>query len=79
VCRASHRYLATFSEEDPGSLVLAAKVADWTIDNMQAEDGHFYYRDLGWKTVRTPMLHWGQGTMLKALAVLLEKLPLLAE
>jgi hypothetical protein len=38
---------------------------------MQAGDGHFYYRDLGWKKVKTPMLHWGQGTMFKALANLL--------
>jgi hypothetical protein len=40
---------------------------------MQAADGHFYYRDLGWMKVTTPMLHWGQATMVKALALLLEK------
>jgi hypothetical protein len=40
---------------------------------MQGQDGHFYYRDLGWKKVKTPMLHWGQGTMFKALAHLLNK------
>ena len=41
---------------------------------MQAPDGHFYYRDLGWTKVATPMLHWGQATMVKALALLLDKL-----
>jgi len=41
---------------------------------MQDADGHFYYRDLGWKKVKTPMLHWGQGTMFKALAHLLSRL-----
>ena len=41
---------------------------------MQAADGHFYYRDLGWRKVKTPMLHWGQGTMFKALAHLLNKM-----
>jgi rhamnogalacturonyl hydrolase YesR len=66
--------LATLAGDDPECLALAMKVAEWTIDNMQAEDGHFYYRDLGWKKVRTPMLHWGQGTMVKALAVLMNKL-----
>ena len=66
--------LATLAETDPECLVLSTKVADWTIDNMQAIDGHFFYRDLGWRKVRTPMLHWGQGTMVKALAVLLGKL-----
>lgn len=65
--------LAFFSGIDPVSLELAVKVARWTINNMQAQDGHFYYRDLGWKKVRTPMLHWGQGTMFKALAHLLSK------
>jgi len=66
--------LAYFSESDPESLDLAIKVAAWTISNMQSPDGHFYYRDLGWKKVKTPMLHWGQGTMFKALAHLLNKL-----
>jgi hypothetical protein len=63
--------LAYFSQLDPDAMELAEKVARWTIRNMQAEDGHFYYRDLGWKKVKTPMLHWGQGTMFKALAHLL--------
>ena len=67
--------LAALAEDDPECLILAMRVAEWTINNMQAKDGHFYYRDLGWKKVTTPMLHWGQGTMVKALAVLLEKLP----
>ena len=66
--------LAFFSGIDDESLELGAKVACWTINNMQARDGHFYYRDLGWKKVKTPMFHWGQGTMFKALAHLLTKL-----
>jgi hypothetical protein len=65
--------LAFFSETVPGSYDLAVKVARWTIENMQDPDGHFYYRDLGWKKVKTPMFHWGQGTMFKALAHLLCK------
>ena len=67
--------LALFSDLDPEALSLARKVAAWTIDQMQDADGHFYYRDLGWIKVQTPMLHWGQGTMIKALAHLLTKLP----
>src|SRR5215469_1192581 len=66
--------LAFFSDTDPETLELAEKVAQWAIDNMQAPDGHFYYRDLGWKKVKTPMFHWGQGTMFKALAHLLNKM-----
>ena len=60
--------LAYFSPRDPEALALAAKTATWTIAHMQDRDGHFYYRDLGWKIIKTPMLHWGQGTMFKALA-----------
>jgi rhamnogalacturonyl hydrolase YesR len=66
--------LAFFSDRDPSALALAEQVASWTIQHMQDADGHFYYRDLGWKKIRTPMLHWGQGTMFKALAHLLSKL-----
>lgn len=66
--------LTLFSEKEPGALALAGRVAAWTIDHMQGSDGHFYYRDLGWIKARTAMLHWGQGTMFKALAHLLSKL-----
>jgi hypothetical protein len=66
--------LANFSDVDKSSLELAVRVALWTIDNMQDANGYFYYRDLGWKTIRTPMFHWGQGTMFKALSNLLTKL-----
>lgn len=66
--------LSFFSDEDATGLDRAVRVAMWTIANMQDKDGHFYYRDLGWKKIRTPMLHWGQGTMFKALSHLLSRL-----
>jgi hypothetical protein len=66
--------LAGLSDDDPDCLDRAVKIAEWTIANLQAADGHFCYRDLGWTRVTTPMLHWGQGTMVKALAVVLDKL-----
>jgi hypothetical protein len=67
--------LAYFGQEDPESLSLAIKVADWTIRNMQNRSGYFYYRKypLG-VTARTPMLHWGQATMFKGLAHLILRL-----
>lgn len=65
--------LAFFSDRFSDALAQAESVARWTLTNMQAKDGHFYYRDLGWKKVQTPMFHWGQGTMFKALAHLLSK------
>jgi hypothetical protein len=61
--------LVFFSSIDPGSLPLAVKIADWTIEHMQDPSGYFYYRRYGWGIVnRTPTLHWGQATMLSALA-----------
>ena len=65
--------LAGFATYDPEALGFAFKVADWTIRNMQDQDGYFYYRDLGWIKVRTPLMHWGQATMFKALVRLLSK------
>jgi hypothetical protein len=66
--------LVSLSDVDPTCLPLALQVAEWTVANLQTSDGHFCYRHLGWAKVRTPMLHWGQGTMAKALAVTLEHL-----
>jgi hypothetical protein len=67
--------LAYFSSYDKDSLKLSIKVAQWTIGNMQDQrKGHFYYRQLPMIKAKTPMLHWGQATMYKALAHLLESL-----
>lgn len=60
--------LCCFSGTDAEALDIADRVAGWTIAHMQSPAGHFYYRDLGWTKVRTPMFHWGQATMFKALA-----------
>jgi len=61
--------LVFFSDRDPESVPLALKVAKWTIDNMQDQTGYFYYRRyLPWLVNKTPTLHWGQATMLCALA-----------
>ncbi|MDD5173250.1 MAG: hypothetical protein PHV48_00235 [Candidatus Omnitrophica bacterium] len=67
--------LANFAQFDDLALDLALKVAIWTIDNMQDKEGYFYYRQypLGIKA-KTPMLHWGQATMYKALTFLLLKM-----
>jgi rhamnogalacturonyl hydrolase YesR len=62
--------LALFGHLDPECLQLAMKVADWTIQNMQDRRGYFYFRQYPMITAKTPMLHWGQGTMFKGLAQL---------
>jgi hypothetical protein len=60
--------LALFADVDSECLDLATRVASWTIRNMQDAQGYFYYRQYPLVTARTPMLHWGQATMFKALA-----------
>jgi rhamnogalacturonyl hydrolase YesR len=63
--------LVFYSDRDPESLQLAKKVANWTISNMQDPTGCFYYRRFPMGLVnKTPTLHWGQATMLAALASL---------
>jgi hypothetical protein len=66
--------LARFCASDPECHVLAERVAHWAIQNMQDTKGFFYYREYPFRKAKTPMLHWGQGTMFKALANLLLKM-----
>jgi rhamnogalacturonyl hydrolase YesR len=67
--------LAFCSDDDPLCLELALKVAEWTIDNMQDRQGCFYYRQYPMIKAKTPYIHWGQATMYKGLATLLNKMP----
>ncbi|MGA7064088.1 MAG: hypothetical protein WBY69_22980 [Candidatus Acidiferrales bacterium] len=61
--------LVFFNDRDPQNLPLALRVAKWTIENMQDRTGYFYYRRYSPRLVnKTPTLHWGQATMLCALA-----------
>jgi hypothetical protein len=67
--------LVFFSDRDSESLSLAMKVAQWTIEHMQDRTGYFYYRRYSPRLVnKTPTLHWGQATMLCALAGLYKAL-----
>jgi polysaccharide biosynthesis protein VpsJ len=60
---------AFFRQIDPDAPAVALKVARWTIANMQDPSGYFYYRRYSsWLVNKTPTLHWGQATMLSALA-----------
>jgi polysaccharide biosynthesis protein VpsJ len=64
-----------FQDRDPESVALAARVARWTIEHMQDKSGYFYYRRYSSGVVnKTPTLHWGQATMLCALAGLYDQL-----
>lgn len=68
-CSQAVDTLVFFQDFDPEALPLAIKVAEWTIRHMQDRSGYFYYRRYSsWLVNRTPTLHWGQATMLCALA-----------
>lgn len=68
-CSQAIDTLVFFHDRDPESLSLALKVAQWTIHHMQDRSGYFYYRRYSsWLVNKTPTLHWGQATMLCALA-----------
>ncbi len=67
-CSQAMDTLVFFSDQDPDSLQLALKVAQWTIKHMQDRSGYFYYRRYSFGIVnKTPTMHWGQATMLCAL------------
>jgi hypothetical protein len=74
-CSQAIDTLVFFHDRDPESLHLALKIAQWTIEHMQDPGGHFYYRRYSsWLVNKTPTLHWGQATMLCALAGLYKTL-----
>jgi len=66
--------LANFSEYDDDALDLAIRVAEWTINNMQDDDGHFYFMRYPGIVMKVPMIHWAQATTYRALSYLLSKL-----
>ena len=74
-CSQAIDTLTFFSDRDPDALPLALRIANWTIEQMQDRTGYFYYRRYSrWLVNRTCTLHWGQATMLCALAGLYELL-----
>lgn len=62
--------LLSQARHDPALKVLAHKVAEWTIANMQDKTGYFHFRKLRFMSNKAPTLHWGQATMMHALASL---------
>jgi hypothetical protein len=74
-CSQAIDTLVLFQDRDPDALALALKVAQWSFKHMQDPSGYFYYRRYSsWVVNKTPTLHWGQATMLCALAGLYESL-----
>jgi hypothetical protein len=70
-CSQAILHFVAFSSIDQRALELAWKTFHWTLTNMAAPDGSFYYQRHRLWTNRTPYMRWGQAWMLRALARLL--------
>ena len=69
-CSQAILHFIAFSSIDPTALKHAWKTFQWTMRNMAAADGSFYYQRHRLWTNRTPYMRWGQAWMLRALAKL---------
>src|SRR5262249_30017720 len=56
----------------PSAMILADKVAAWTIENLRDSSGLFYYQRRRFYRVRIPYLRWSEAWMMYALARLAE-------
>jgi hypothetical protein len=70
-CSQAILHFVAFSAIDQRALELAWKTFHWTMTNMAAPDGSFYYQSHHLWTNRTPYMRWGQAWMFRALARLL--------
>jgi hypothetical protein len=60
--------LSKLNKYDRRAGVILRNLVNWTIDNMQDIDGHFYYMKGRHVTVRVPYTRWSQAWMLYALS-----------
>lgn len=58
-------------EQLPKHIALVDRVMEWTIDNMQSEQGFFYYQKWKWFTIRIPYMRWSQSWMFFSLSMYL--------
>jgi hypothetical protein len=70
-CSQAILHFVAFSSIDPNALERASRTFQWTMRNMAAPDGSFYYQRHRLWTNRAPYMRWGQAWMLRALAKLL--------
>jgi hypothetical protein len=70
-CSQAILHFIAFSSIDPTALERARKTFQWTMRNMAAADGSFYYQRHRLWTNRAPYMRWGLAWMLRALAKLL--------
>jgi hypothetical protein len=64
--------LVDLKDEEENALSLAEKIARWTIEEMQTEQGYFYYQLKPLYPIDIPYMRWSQAWMLYALSRLSE-------
>lgn len=64
--------LMSFKDLDPASIKLAQSVCHWTLHNLCAAEGFFFFQKQRFYTNKIPYMRWSQAWMLLALSVLLE-------
>jgi hypothetical protein len=57
-----------------GANEMAGKIVEWTIDNMQDENGFYYYQKYKYYTNKIPYIRWSQAWMFLALSLHLNRL-----
>jgi hypothetical protein len=67
-CAQAILHFVALSAVDTAAMDRAARILDWTMRNMAAGDGSFYYQRHRLWTNRTPYMRWGQAWMLRSLA-----------
>ena len=70
-CAEAILCMSTLSDLFPEALDYAQRAFQWTRNNMQDKDGHFYYLRTRFRLDKTPYIRWGQAWMLRALSKLL--------
>ena len=61
--------LTKFGEEN-----IASNIATYMIDNLQNEDGYFYFRKFKYYQIKTSYMRWSNAWMFAALTLLLYNL-----
>ena len=56
-------------EYDDRSKAMADKIAEWVVNNMQDEQGYFYYQKHRFYTNKIPYIRWAQAWMFHALSL----------
>lgn len=67
-CSQAMLHFCAFASRDDEALALALRTYSWTMNNMAAADGAFYYQRHRFWTDKTLYMRWGQAWMLRSLA-----------